>query len=67
MANEVMVINSYILEKVLLSKMLSMTGTSLWAGKFKCMEIVWFSPSSMLTASARRLIITPVNIHVGLN
>ena len=62
-----MIINLYILEKVLLSMTLSVTGTSLWADKFKCMEIVLFSPSGMLTASSGRLIITPVNIHVGLN
>ena len=52
---------SIILEKALPSKTLSMTGTSLSADKLKCMDMVVFSPSIMLTASPRRLIVTPEN------
>ena len=52
--------STHILEKALLSKTLSMTGTSLSADEFKCMEIVLFSPSVIFTESSR-LIVTPTN------
>ena len=56
--NEEMII---ILEKALPSKTLSMTGTALSADELNCMDMVVFSPSIMLTASPRRLIVTPEN------
>ena len=50
----------YILEKTLLSMIMSMTGTSLSAVMFKCMEVVLLSPSVTFTASPTTLIATPV-------
>ena len=59
--NKRIIVIVYILEKALPSKTLSMTGTSLSAGKLKCMDMVVFSPSIILTTSPRRLIVTPEN------
>ena len=50
-----------VLEKALPSKTLSMTGTSLSADELKCMDMVVFSPSIILTALSKRLIVTPEN------
>ena len=50
-----------VLEKALPSKTLSMTGTSLSADELKRMDMVVFSPSIILTALSKRLIVTPEN------
>ncbi|MCG8622674.1 MAG: hypothetical protein MJE68_11860 [Proteobacteria bacterium] len=50
-----------VLEKALPSKTPRMTGTSLSADELKRMDMVVFSPSIILTALSKRLIVTPEN------
>ena len=65
--NKRIIVTVYILEKALPSKTLSMTGTSLSADELKCMDMdmVASSPSIMLTASPKRLIVTPENPYIN--